>query len=32
MGCNKIVIDMDAVFSGEIMFWQMGCDIYIYVL
>ena len=31
MGCDKIVIDMHVGFSGEIMFWQMGCDIYIYI-
>ena len=30
MGCDKIVIDMHAGFSGEIMFWRMGCDIYMY--
>ena len=31
MGCDKIVIDIHASFSGEIMFWRMGCDICIYM-
>ena len=30
MGCDEIVIDMHAGFSGKTMFWRMGCDIYIY--
>ena len=31
MGCDEIVIDMHAGFSGKTMFWRMGCDIYIYI-
>ena len=33
MGCDIIVIDMHAGFSGKkTMFWQMGCDAYMFTV
>ena len=32
MGCDKIVLDMHAGFSGKIMFWWMGCDVYMFTV